>query len=122
VFNKINLSKEHIGMDGEELKTALGQNIKNLRVHRQYSQSELAEKSDISIIYLSNIERGKKFPKPNILTQIAEGLDVEIYELFKTNHIPAVQNINKKYINRISKDITQKVIKAMETGFKKYIK
>jgi hypothetical protein len=29
---------------------------------------------------------------------------------------------NKKYINRISKDITQKVMQAMETGFKKYIK
>ncbi len=109
-------------MDGEELKTALGQNIKNLRFHRQYSQAELAEKADISIIYLSNIERGKKFPKPNILTQIAEGLDVEIFELFKTNHIPAVQNVNKKYINHISKDITQKVIQAMETGFKKYTK
>ncbi|GBU27783.1 hypothetical protein R84B8_01324 [Treponema sp. R8-4-B8] len=109
-------------MDGEELKSALGQNIKNLRVLRQYSQAELAEKADISIIYLSNIERGKKFPKPAILSQIAESLDVEIYELFKTNHIPVTQNVNKKYINRISKDITQKVIQAMEIGFKKYIK
>jgi transcriptional regulator with XRE-family HTH domain len=110
-------------MDGEELKAALGQNIKNLRYHRQYSQAELAEKADISIIYLSNIERGKKYPKPAILSQIAEGLDVEIYELFKSNHTPRVAaNDNKKYINRISKDITQKVIQAMETGFKKYIK
>jgi len=122
MFNKINLSKEHIGMDGEELKTALGKNIKNLRVLRQYSQAELAEKADISIIYLSNIERGKKFPKPAIITQIAESLDVEIYELFKSNHTPTVQNVNKKYINRISKDITQKVIQALDTGFRKYIK
>jgi transcriptional regulator with XRE-family HTH domain len=122
VFNKIYLSKEHIDMDGEELKAALGQNIKNLRTHRQYSQAELAEKADISIIYLSNIERGKKYPKPAILTQIAEGLDVEIYELFKSNHVPMTQNVNKKYINRISQDITQKVIQALETGFKKYIK
>ena len=109
-------------MDGEELKAALRQNIRNLRSHRQYSQAELAEKADISVIYLSNIERGKKYPKPAILTQIAESLDVEIYELFKSNHTPATQNVNKKYINRISKDITQKVIQAMETGFKKYIK
>jgi transcriptional regulator with XRE-family HTH domain len=110
-------------MDGEELKSALGQNIRNLRTHRQYSQAELAERADISIIYLSNIERGKKYPKPAILTQIAEGLDVEIYELFKVNHIPkGIVNDNKKYITRISKDITQKVIQAMETGFKKYLK
>ena len=109
-------------MDGQEIKAALGQNIKNLRSGRQYSQAELAEKADISIIYLSNIERGKKFPKPAILSQIAEGLDVEVYELFKTDHVPkATATSNKKYINRISKDITQKVMQAMETGFKKYI-
>jgi transcriptional regulator with XRE-family HTH domain len=108
-------------MDGQELKAALGQNIKNLRSHRHYSQAELAEKADISIIYLSNIERGKKFPKPAILVQLAEGLEVEIYELFISNHKPNVQAIdNKKYINRISKDITQKVIQAMENGFRKY--
>jgi len=110
-------------MDGPEIKTALGQNIRNLRAHRQYSQAELAEKADISIIYLSNIERGKKFPKPAILAQIAEGLDVEIYELFKSNHIPKVASKdNNIFINRISKDITKKVMQTMETGFKKYLK
>ena len=110
-------------MDGEELKAVLGQNIKNLRSHRQYSQAELAEKADISIIYLSNIERGKKYPKPDILTQIADSLEVEIYELFKSNHKPSVvSNDNKKYIIHISQDITKKVMQAMENGFKKYIK
>jgi len=110
-------------MDGPEIKAALGQNIKNLRSYRQYSQAELAEKAEISVIYLSNIERGKKFPKPAILAQIAEGLEVEIYELFKSNHIPKVAAIdNKKFINRISKDITKKVMQAMDNGFKKYLK
>jgi transcriptional regulator with XRE-family HTH domain len=109
-------------MDGQEIKTALGINIKKFRFHRQYSQAELAEKADISIIYLSNIERGKKFPKPAVLSQIAESLDVEVYELFKLNNLPkAATTYNKKYINRIYKDITQKVMQAMETGFKKYI-
>ena len=109
-------------MDGQEIKAALGQNIKNIRAHRQYSQAELAEKAEISIIYLSNIERGKKFPKPAVLSQIADGLDVHIYELFKPNHIPkTTTNDNKKLINRISKDITQKVMLAMETGFRKYV-
>ena len=34
-------------MDGQEIKVALGQNIKNLRAHRLYSQAELAEKANI---------------------------------------------------------------------------
>ena len=109
-------------MDGQGIKVALGQNIKNLRFHRRYSQAELAEKADISIIYLSNIERGKKFPKPAILSQLAEGLDVQVYELFKPDYTPRfMASDNKKLISRISKDITQKVILAMETGFKKYV-
>ena len=110
-------------MDGQEIKTILGQNIKNLRSCRQYSQAELAEKADISIIYLSNIERGKKFPKPAILAQIADGLEVEVYEMFKLNHIPKIiTKDNNKLVNSLSKDITQRVIQAMETGFKKYLK
>ena len=122
MFNRIMLQKGIIGMDGQEIKVALGQNIKNLRSHRRYSQAELAEKVDISIIYLSNIERGKKFPKPAILSQLADGLDVQVYELFKPNHTPkVVVSDDKKLISRISRDITQKVIHAMETGFKKYV-
>jgi transcriptional regulator with XRE-family HTH domain len=46
-------------VDGQEIKALLGKNIKKLRSHRHYSQEELAEKADISIIYLSSIERGK---------------------------------------------------------------
>jgi len=113
-------------VDGQEIKALLGKNIKKLRSSRHYSQEELAEKADISIIYLSSIERGKKYPKPAILGQLAEGLDVEIFELFKADHVPKAATVitaeyNKKLINRISKDITQKVMQAMETGFKKYI-
>jgi len=113
-------------VDGQEIKALLGKNIKNLRADRHYSQEKLAEKADISIIYLSSIERGKKFPKPTIIGQIAEGLDVEIHELFKADQIsnatPAVTaEHNKKLINRISRDITQKVMQAMENGFRKYM-
>ena len=127
VFNKIYLPKGHNGMDGQEIKVALGQNIRNLRSHRQYSQAELAEKADISIIYLSNIERGKKFPKPAILSQLANGLGVELYELFKTNHVPGAAPAlaaehNKKLINRLSKEMTQKITRTMNGVFKRYLK
>jgi len=113
-------------VDGQEIKASLGKNIKKLRAHRHYSQEELAEKADISIIYLSSIERGKKFPKPAILGQIAEGLEVEIHELFEVDHVPNAVSVvtaeyNKKLISRISRDITQKVMQAMENGFRKYM-
>jgi len=110
-------------MGGEEVKTALGVNIKSLRSYRRLTQAELAERADISIIYLSNIERGAKFPKPAILLQLAEALEVELYELFKFNHIPkAASKDNKKIIKLLSQEITQKINKTMESVFNHYLK
>jgi transcriptional regulator with XRE-family HTH domain len=94
-------------MDGNELNAMLGRNLKLLRTNRGYSQAFLAEKA-ISITYLSRIERGLNFPKPEIIVQIAEGLDVEIYELFKIDHTPKErQNVHKKLISSLSKEMTQ---------------
>ena len=110
-------------MGGQEIKLAFGKNIKNLRAHRGYSQAVLAERVDISITFLSNIERGLKFPQPEILSQIAEGLEVEVYELFKTNHTPNfVPKNNNKLINRISQEMTKKLIQTMEGVFSHYLK
>ena len=120
-----------IGMDGQEIKATLGKNIKFIRTHRQYSQALLAEKADISITFLSNIERGLKFPKPAVLAQIAESLRVEVCELFKTNSKPniapiVVHNDNKKMLDRLSKVMTRKINIAvnntMENVFKDFKK
>jgi len=106
-------------MGGQEIKATLGRNIKFLRFRRQYSQADLAEKADISIVYLSNIERGLKFPKPAILSQIAEGLGVNVYELFKTDVIP---DDNRELINRLSEDATRQVNQALEGVFRQYLR
>jgi transcriptional regulator with XRE-family HTH domain len=105
-------------MDGQAIKATLGKNIKFLRFRREFSQANLAEKAEISIIFLSNIERGVKFPKPDVLSRIAKALDVEVYELFKTNLIP---EDNKEIINHLSEDIIKNVNMAMATVFNKYL-
>ena len=105
-------------MGGQELKQILGRNIKLLRTHRYFSQAILAEKADISIAYLSKIERGIKYPKAEILTQIAEGLGVEAFELFKANSVAKPVSINDnmekiKLVNRLSKVMISKVNNAV---------
>ena len=118
-------------MDGQEIKATLGKNIKLIRNHRRYSQEVLAEKADISITFLSKIARGLKFPKPAVLAQIANGLAVEVSELFKTNSAPniapiVVRNDSKKMLDRLSKVMTRKVNvavnNAMEGVFKDFMK
>jgi transcriptional regulator with XRE-family HTH domain len=105
-------------MGGQEIKSTLGKNIKFFRFRRQYSQADLAEKADISITFLSNIERGLKFPKPDILSQIAEGLEVNVYELFKTEFVP---DNNKDQILSLSEDVSKNVNQALDNVFKRYL-
>ena len=105
-------------MNGQELKAILGKNVKFFRYRNEYSQADLAEKINISITFLSNIERGLKFPKPDIITRIADGLEIDVYELFKTDIIP--EN-NKEIISRLSEDMTNKVNLAINDVFRQYL-
>ena len=105
-------------MNGKDIKSTLGKNIKFFRFRKGFSQADLAEKVDISITFLSNIERGLKFPKPDILSRIAPALDVEVYELFKAQIVP---ESNKDLIHRLAEDVSKNVNTAMQGVFKQYL-
>ncbi|GHV45470.1 hypothetical protein AGMMS49546_31320 [Spirochaetia bacterium] len=66
---------------------------------------------------MSHIERGLQFPKAETLSCIAQGLGVEVYELFKGEIAP---DETKKLLDRFSGDITQKVVQALEAVYKQY--
>ena len=105
-------------MDGKEIKAVLGKNIKFLRARKRLTQAVLAEKANISIIFISSIERGAKYPQPDILARIAKVLDVEVFELFKGDLVPAD---SKKLVTHLTKDIKKKVNAALEDIFKQYL-
>jgi transcriptional regulator with XRE-family HTH domain len=105
-------------MDGQDIKVILGKNIKSLRTQRNFTQAVLAEKANISIIFLSSIERGTKYPKPDILARIAKTLGVEVFELFKGDIVPSD---SKKMMSQLSKDITKKINVAVADVFKQYL-
>jgi transcriptional regulator with XRE-family HTH domain len=105
-------------MDGQAIKDGLGQTIKFLRAKRGLSQAEVAEKADMSITFLSTIERGIKFPMPDILSKLAKALDVEVFELFKADLVP--QN-NKELVRKLSEDMAKSVNLAMADIVKKYL-
>ncbi|MDR2143045.1 MAG: helix-turn-helix domain-containing protein [Treponema sp.] len=105
-------------MDGQAIKETLGKNIKLLRARRGLSQADLSEKADISINFLSNIERGLKFPLPNMLSKLASALGVEVNELFLEN---LASNDNKELLNHMSEDLMKNVTLAMTDVFKRYL-
>jgi transcriptional regulator with XRE-family HTH domain len=105
-------------MEEQELKRILGRNIKFFRFRRQFSQADLAEKADISVTFLSNIERGNNFPLAGTLCGLAKALDVDVFELFKGDIVP---NDTKETIVNLSEDIRTTVNLALDRIFKQYL-
>jgi len=105
-------------MDGQAIKDGLGKTIKFLRFRRGLSQADLSEKAGISITFLSSIERGIKFPQPEMLSKLAKALDVEVFELFKTDAVPTD---HKAMMSQLSEDITKNINLTIENVFKHYL-
>ncbi|HKF41549.1 MAG TPA: helix-turn-helix domain-containing protein [Thermoanaerobaculia bacterium] len=63
-------------LDGEQLRYILGLKLKTLRKERGRPLKAIAARSGLSVSYLSEIEKGKKYPKPGKLIELARALDV----------------------------------------------
>ena len=99
-------------MTGADLRQILSKNIKVLRSQRSLSQLELAEKADISIPFLSNIERNNKWPHPETLVKIAKALDVEVYLLFQEK-IPSPPFAVREAFSQFKKDVSVSLHKTV---------
>ena len=81
----------------------IGKQIKRYRSEQHLSQMQLAELADISCVYLSNIENGKKHISLNVLIRIAKVLNVTCDDLLSGNQ-PQDKN---EYFNDFSNIMSQ---------------
>ena len=70
-------------MTERELLKIFSSNIRLNRTRLKWSQAELAEKIDISINFLSDIETGKKWASPITMVKFANTFNIKPYELLK---------------------------------------
>ena len=97
------------------------------RNRRNWSQSDLAEYAKISINFLGDIERGKKWPHPDTLVKMANALDIKVFELFleeDTEVNPKTQTLMKRFIKDVSltinKSLSLSVNQSIENIRKQY--
>jgi len=76
-------------MTTNELLLTLSINLKKQRNRQKWTQAELAEKANISINFLSDIETSKKWPSPATLVKLAGVFGIEVYELLKPEYVLA---------------------------------
>ncbi|MDR2596140.1 MAG: helix-turn-helix transcriptional regulator [Treponema sp.] len=102
-----------------ELRAILSANLKRYRNYRKFTQEEMAEKMEISIPFLSDVENGRKWVSPATLVKLADVLGVEPHELFKPqqNFSPAM----KITLDKWSEEIIDSVTKTVKNIQKHYI-
>lgn len=61
---------------GKRIKTVVGARIKEVRMRSKMTQAELAERTNLSVPYISHIEHGRKIPSVPALVNIANVLGV----------------------------------------------
>ncbi|MFQ5674374.1 MAG: helix-turn-helix domain-containing protein [bacterium] len=67
--------------DGENLRLILGLKLKQFRLKKGFQLKDLAARSSLSISFLSEIEKGKKYPKPEKIMTLAQALDISFDDL-----------------------------------------
>ena len=65
----------------ENIRLLFGLKLKQLRIDKKLSLSDLSLKSGLSVSYINEIEKGKKYPKPDKIKALASAMEVEITAL-----------------------------------------
>jgi transcriptional regulator with XRE-family HTH domain len=64
-------------------RRALGEAVRQHRKQKNLSQEKLAEKADLSTVFISEVENGKKTISVDALIRIARTLKVDIRVFFR---------------------------------------
>ena len=68
---------------GGNIKVLFGRKLKEYRKSKKLTQIRLAELANVDDKHISCIENGKSFPSPNLISKLAEVLEVEPKDLFE---------------------------------------
>jgi XRE family transcriptional regulator, fatty acid utilization regulator len=86
-----------------------GLKLKHFRQARQMNFADFAKQTGMSISYLNEIEKGKKFPKEDKLESMAQALGVSAGELTAPNpgkHLtPVAELLNSNFLNELPLDL-----------------
>ena len=100
-------------MSGNEIRMVFGRNVKIYRNRRSWSQADLAEHANISINFLGDIERGRKWPHPETLAKLADALEIKVVRFFiEEDDIKPNQEI-KTLMSRFVKDVSLSINKSL---------
>jgi transcriptional regulator with XRE-family HTH domain len=66
-----------------DLQETMGAVIRRARQERSLTLKGLAEQAGLSVVYLGEIERGKKYPSAPVLERLAAALDLSLSDMLE---------------------------------------
>ena len=90
----------------------IGKRIRDIRTNKKMSQADLADKANISLSQVSDIETGKSSMRLTTFIGIVEALQVSADVLLRTD-IPEVNNIYKSEFAELLEDCTLTEIESI---------
>jgi transcriptional regulator with XRE-family HTH domain len=85
------VKREHQKAADEEsgrARAALAANLKRWRTNADLTQKQLGDAAGISVSYVSMLERGERFPQPEVLIMLGTVLGKRWRDAFKGDHEP----------------------------------
>jgi XRE family transcriptional regulator, fatty acid utilization regulator len=86
-------------------KIIFGLKVKQLRTEKGLSFAELSAQTGLSVSYLNEIEKGKKYPKQDKIANIAEAMEVSIEDLtsieLSRNLTPIGDLLQSNFLNEL---------------------
>ena len=94
-----------VSLSSDHIRLLFGLKLRQLRQERGISVSELAQRSGLAVSYISEIEKGRKYPKADKISGLASALDVDYDTLvsLKVNKklAPIADLIRSKFLTEI---------------------
>lgn len=87
-------------VDYYEVKEYFAINLRWYRFNRGYTQEKLAELSNLTPKYISDLERGKFSPSLSKIGSIAKALGIQPYLLLKPDHIDDTRKLPNKIYSK----------------------
>ena len=94
----------------EQLQRIIGNNIKLSRIAQGYMQEVLAERAEVSVEHLKQVERGKKMLSVESLVNVAKALQVSVDSLIYEQTINSAKNDIAQMLVSIDNDDSQRLL------------
>lgn len=112
-------------MDSEELQKLFSSNLKKARNRANLSQLKLAEKANLSLGYICDLEGGRRWGTPETFSKLASALQINPYELLlpaseKNENLSELSQTRERLANLnsiLKENITSAVNKAISDSF-----